>query len=323
MTTNDVGFRRRDPGFVGQLEALAAVIEHGSYSRAASSLGLGNASAVRKRVAELGKRLGAESQQDPIALVVFESSLNRVVPTDAGVQVNEFSTDLSASIAHLADELRGTAEQSEIRVGAYPAHVVNCLAGAAREVTTRFPTRRFTWNVTDEHRADHGAELLRALKADELDVVVLPTKPRLPRRFEIAELYSWRLVVTGRGLPSTIGWPELLQLQLGVSGERHVSYKALRKAATAEGAKTRRALDKAIAVECESTTALLALAASDFVSAVVPSDAVPAALSRAHLDIDQRHVTGTYWISWRSRADSAPLRRFVGAALQRAEELVI
>lgn len=152
-----------------QLTYFEAVARHGSFTRAAEELRIAQP-AVSAQIRRLEDELGAG---------LLQRTTRRVALTEAGElllgRVRRVQNELTAAradLADLADVLRG-----RVRVGATLVLGPLDLPAVLASFRGRYP------GVTLALRSGLIAELLRALDAGEIDVVLGPAYPDLPDRF--------------------------------------------------------------------------------------------------------------------------------------------
>jgi DNA-binding transcriptional LysR family regulator len=290
MDSDDAG-SSLDPGALGQMICLTAVAAEGSYSAAADSLGVNHASTVQRRIKGLEKTLERR-------LVEYDQREHVVRLTSDGRAVLKAAETIAAGWRELR---RDSNQKTTIRVAAFPAHVTNALAEAAAG-TRSLHDAVFQWDVTDGHRADGGKLLLERLRRGEIDVAVVPKESR-SKKLVSSELYAWNLVVVGRDLPPVVSVEQLCGRELGASPANHLSRDLLERLVAAKPKTVRDGFR--VGTESESTEVLLALAADGFLSAVLPSDAVPRGTQTSVLELNPgMNLGASYWITHRRDADS-------------------
>jgi LysR family transcriptional regulator, hydrogen peroxide-inducible genes activator len=147
---------------VRQLEALVAVADHGSFRRAATSLGISQP-ALSAQVQAAEQVLGVQ---------VFERDRRAVLVTPAGEDVVGLARIALDTIDAVADAARRRGEPlvGALRLGVIPTVAPYWLPALLPHVRARFPKLELVL------REDQTARLLAALDAGQLDVafVALP-----------------------------------------------------------------------------------------------------------------------------------------------------
>lgn len=145
---------------VGQIEALIALGEHGSFTRAAQELGL-TQSAVSRAIASLERRLGAP--------VVYRGPGGASL-TALGRQAAEHA---HAAMRHLhaIQDLAATADAPQLRVGAVASALVRLVPGALDRLRSDWPASQVLTVQGDDDE-------LAAWLADQTIDLAVTTQPR-------------------------------------------------------------------------------------------------------------------------------------------------
>jgi DNA-binding transcriptional LysR family regulator len=181
-----------------QLTYFEAVARHASFTRAAQELRIAQP-AVSAQVRRLESELGTP---------LLQRTTRRVTLTEAGELVLQRTrrvlgelADVRSDLADLADVLRG-----RVRVGATLVLGPLDLPAELAAFRSRYP------GVTLALRSGLVADLLRALDAGELDVVVGPAYPHLPEQFLARPRMAERVVLVApprSGLPPRVRLADL------------------------------------------------------------------------------------------------------------------
>jgi DNA-binding transcriptional LysR family regulator len=143
------------------LRHLVALVEHGSFMRAAAALGMSQP-ALSHSIKKLERQLGA---------VLFTRNSSGAVPTDSGLLQLERARDL----LRLADDFVRTAggqrtlQTGHLSVGAGPYPAESVIGRAAARFVEQFP------RVSMQIRVNTWGVLLQQLRSRELDFIVLET----------------------------------------------------------------------------------------------------------------------------------------------------
>jgi DNA-binding transcriptional LysR family regulator len=163
---------------LAQLRALIAVVDSGSFSKAADLLDV-TQSGVSHAVAALEKELGA-------ALV--ERARTRVSPTECGVRVLVHAREMLAREEHIRQQakLSHGVQTGRVRLGSVPSVSSRLLPGLVGSLARRHPSLEV---VLFEGTDEEVVEWLHA-RAIDVGVVTLPCKA-----FDTADLISDDMLV--------------------------------------------------------------------------------------------------------------------------------
>lgn len=206
-----------------QLEAFAAVVEAGSFSRAAARLGLGQPT-VSTHVAALERAYGVS---------LFERSGRRIRPTRAGSALLAHAREILAARRRAEDTLRalGGGGAGELLVAASTIPAAYLLPRWVAAFRMAHPKASVTVKVGDSREA---AGMLRE---GQVDLAVAGSRPSETRRIRAVAVAEDRLVLAvppkhplagrRRCVPADLKGIPFLQREAG-SGTREAVEEALR-----------------------------------------------------------------------------------------------
>lgn len=146
-----------------QLRALAAVIEHGGYTRAARALGVSQ-STVSETIASLERRIG-----EPL----LRKDGRTIGTTEAGALVLETARAMLAAESELDRRLAGRTEaRAKVRLGANESVSSYLLPAALAAARERWP--RHEWTVS----LGNCAALREQLRRGEIDAALVVEPPQ-------------------------------------------------------------------------------------------------------------------------------------------------
>lgn len=205
-----------------QFVYFEAVARHGGFTRAAEQLHVAQ-TAVSAQVRKLERELG---------VVLLRRTTRRVALTQAGelalVRIGRILREvdgISNDCEEVARVVRG-----RVRIGAVDAVEPFDLDGSLASLVSSYPQMELTLRT-----AATGAELIRALDDDELDIILAPAPAVVQEKYSVRHLFSERLLlVTAVGSAAPASGP----VELGAFADRpFVSFPA--------GTGLRRILDQA------------------------------------------------------------------------------
>ncbi|WP_313442209.1 LysR family transcriptional regulator [Novosphingobium sp.] len=140
------------------LQAVLAVVEHGSFGRAADALGMSQP-ALSKNIALLEKRIGAK---------VFDRGARGSSLTDAGRIIARRAADLDSLLFGVEEELRGHVRDlvGPLKVGATPPVMIGLVPEAMSRAAQAVP------NMIASITAGLDVNLVPALQRGEIDLLV-------------------------------------------------------------------------------------------------------------------------------------------------------
>jgi LysR family hydrogen peroxide-inducible transcriptional activator len=171
---------------IRQLECLVAVADHGSFRRAAATLGISQPA------------LSAQVQlaEDLFAVQVFERDRRSVLITPAGEEVVARARDALAAIDAVSEAARRRGEPlvGPLRLGVIPTVAPYWLPALLPAVRTKYPRLELILREEQTHR------LLSQLGAGQLDAALLAIP--IAGDFTTAEIaHEWFVVAAPRGAP--------------------------------------------------------------------------------------------------------------------------
>ncbi len=171
-----------DRASIRQLECLVAVAEHGTFRRAAGTLGISQP-ALSAHVQ------GAEAL---FGVQVFERDRRAVLITPAGEEIVARARDALAAVDAVADAARRRGEPlvGPLRLGVIPTIAPYWLPALLPAVRAKFPRLELSLREDQTHR------LLAQLAAGQLDVALLALP--VPGDFTTAEIAHEGFVVAAR-----------------------------------------------------------------------------------------------------------------------------
>lgn len=157
---------------------LLAVIEHGTFNRAAAALSLSQP-AISKSIAQLERSLGAK---------LFERGKHGARPTAAGLLAARTATNIDWAIRHARAEIRASAEHlvGPLVIGATPSMILGLLPRALGLLAKTYPDASI---VINEGLDDL---LLAALDRGEIELLVGPVQSLRPCGDRIVEVTLFR-----------------------------------------------------------------------------------------------------------------------------------
>ncbi|MEO7092989.1 MAG: LysR substrate-binding domain-containing protein [Polyangiales bacterium] len=167
---------------IRQLECLVAVAEHGTFRRAATTLGISQP-ALSAQVQGAERVFGVQ---------VFERDRRSVLITPAGEEIVARAREALTSVDAVADAARRRGEPlvGPLRLGVIPTIAPYWLPSLLPAVRTKFPRLELSLREDQTHR------LLSQLAAGQLDVALLAIP--VPGDFTTAEIASEGFVVAAR-----------------------------------------------------------------------------------------------------------------------------
>lgn len=165
-----------------QLVYFDAIVAHGGFTRAAEHLHVAQ-TAVSAQIRKLERELGVS---------LLTRTTRRVTLTHAG----ELVLGRARRILHEIDGIRVDATEvssvlrGQVRIGAVDAVEPFDLDGALAAFTSRYPDLALRLRTKPT-----GAELLTALDADDLDLVLAPAPHDLPDTYSAHTLFTEQLVI--------------------------------------------------------------------------------------------------------------------------------
>ncbi|WP_330256122.1 LysR family transcriptional regulator [Nocardia sp. NBC_00565] len=176
-----------------QLHAFTEVIEHGSFSAAAESIGI-TQPAVSLRINQLEQRLG---------VLLLERVGKRVVPTAAGSELLEHAARIEGAVVAAVESLAAYTEGTtgRVRLGTGETACVYLLPPILRDLRRRFPSLELVVHTGNTDR------LLQSLEENRIDLGFI-TMPAPGRAFEVTPVLEDEFVVVAaaddHGLPARI-----------------------------------------------------------------------------------------------------------------------
>lgn len=271
-----------------QLRAFIAVAQHGSYTEAAKSMGVGP-SLIWKAVDRLQEKVGA-------TLIESERRGHSARTSRDGKTLLELAMAVTAAadqfLAAAADLHGGNSQR--LRLGCSPAHLRAGVAHALKRFLVDHPAVTIELSqVMDDQRGDLFGRLLQ----NEVDVIVAPSRTVERNRFIYRDLYRWWLVAllpSGRGkqiAPINIRDLEGEPLLLRPHG--------FHSRAIIDAQCQRAGFEPKVAYETPSADALLSLWSHGHGVAIVPHDVLPEEIAAAASPI-LSHTKAV--LGWRYRA---------------------
>jgi molybdate transport repressor ModE-like protein len=283
------------------LEALAAIVSEGSFSRAARRLGYSQ-SAISQQVAALERIVGHR-------VLERSSGAQAVIPTAVGKIVLEHGEQIARQIASARAEVEAFAATGEsvLRIGASPLANGSLLALGLGRLRAHAPDV-----VVDVVEAHRDSELLADVGAGRLDAALVHGPIEQPE-LDYHVLYTDRFAIYGGGRarqlerPLTVG--ELERMPFGGLSRSEPFERAL-EALKADGITLR------VVLRTSSLAALCGLVAQGAVAALLPQSV---ALPDMHLREVEVALPGrTVAVAWRRQPPPRPTVEHFLAATQTA-----
>src|SRR5919106_1002292 len=155
-----------------QIRAIIAVVEEGSFTRAAA----------RENATQSGISQHVAAAERTLGIRLFERSANGVTPTPAGQLYYKRCIEAVSQIANANEEVRGFATRvsGDLRIGLIPTVTRAALAPPLADFKTRYPDVRL--HIVE----GYSGWLTGMVDAGELDFAVVPAAEnrggRCPRR---------------------------------------------------------------------------------------------------------------------------------------------
>lgn len=284
---------------IQQLRTLAEVIERGSFSSAAASLGLHDTHQALRTINRLAENLGISSlaprDGDELHLHPDLRQLDHIA-VDALALISR----LEAATARLADHT------ILLRCLTYPSLVVQLVAHAIAEFEARssggFSRQVRLPDLESRNRRVAGSSIMRPLMSGAVDVVIGPTKP-IPTESPVKtrELFRWNVVAAvGEGHPlrarggPTVEVADVARYPVLISPRGHQTRSLLDAAAPTSGFR--------VELESSNSEARVALGRCGLRVPLVANDAI----AGPAFDRDWPIVTsnglplsGTHCVAWR------------------------
>lgn len=249
---------------------LRAVIEHGSFARAAEACG----------VSQPAITLAMQTLEQELGFALFRRQGRRKQPTDRAQAFAKASHEVSNAMKRLssvrAPGPRGAPEQGTLRVGAAPA--AGLLYGPLIYNTLRAHAPKQALQIV----TGSAPELLEKLQQQQLDLAIAP----MPRKFPLNKLKRHVMYVGDPVIYARVGHPladastlaEIARAEWVVAGIAGTPGNLIE-----EAFRVRRWTAPRIAVQCANYTMLLRLVADTDLLGVVSNSAL--VRDFGHLDI--------------------------------------
>jgi molybdate transport repressor ModE-like protein len=280
------------------LEALAAIVSEGSFSRAARRLGYSQ-SAISQQVAALERIVGHR-------VLERSSGAQAVIPTAVGKIVLEHGEQIARQIASARAEVEAFAATGEsvLRIGASALANGSLLALGLGRLRAHAPDV-----VVDVVEAHRDSELLADVSAGRLDAAFVHgpiEQPELDYRVLYTDQFAVYVGGRARQLERPLTIAELERTPFGGLSRSEPFERAL-EALKADGISLR------VVVRTSSLTALCGLVAQGAVAALLPQSV---ASPEMHLrEVDVALPTRTVTVAWRREPVPRPtVEQFLAAA---------
>ena len=289
------------------LVAFAAVVEEGSFARAAEQLGY-TQSAISLQIAALERAAGTRLLERP-------GGRKPVVPTDAGVRMLRHAARLSAQLQAAQADLTALAEGTArtLRVGTFQSASIRVLPDAVRTLLAERPGVEVRL-----HETSWDSELLDLVERGQLDMTFAATPPVGP--FEHIELLHDPYVLltqtasplAARGVAPTL--TEIGRMPL-------IAYS--RSTYGVESVLRARGIEPNVVFRTDESAALQRLVAAGIGVALVARLSIDASIPGVvAIDASRRVPARTIGLVWhRDTTLSDAAETFVAAVQERCDEL--
>jgi len=279
-----------------QIEILLASITaeesgDGIYVKAGADKGTDRAT-VYQTLKRLERVLGVT--------LVDKSISGTPILTPEARSIGTFAIELLAAFDSFEGHVRTPISEGTVRVGCYPAHVIQIVANAMdRSVGPPYLQLSV---IGDESRPHLGAGLLNEVRAGAIDLAIAPRQPFDHDEFRFTELYEWHLVACSPYAENLEGHVNLSKLALeGVvtSPRGHSSRDLL------EGASVVSGIPIHVSAESTNVPVLLELGRIRQGIPIVPCDTLRYDAPRSVvIDGNRQVIKGTYgaWTRVTSRS---------------------
>jgi molybdate transport repressor ModE-like protein len=280
------------------LEALAAIVSEGSFSRAARRLGYSQ-SAISQQVAALERIVGHR-------VLERSSGAQAVLPTAVGKIVLEHGEQIARQIASARAEVEAFAATGEaiLRVGASPLANGSLLALALGRLRAHTPDL-----VVDVVEASRDSELLADVAAGRLDAAFVHapvTQPEVEQRALYSDQFAIFVGGRSRQLERPLSIAELERMPFG-GLTRSEPIEAALTALKADGISLR------VVVRTTSLPALCGLVAQGAVAALLPQSVATTDMHTREVEIALPGRTVAV-VCRRDPAPRASVQKFLAAA---------
>src|ERR1022692_1339387 len=196
-----------------QARALVMLDQLRSYEKVKERLGLGSTSPLIHVMRRMATTLGSKP--------LVRATGDTVVVTSEGKRYLELAKGLKQACEAFDQPTK------VLRVTAYPSHAGAYANSIARFANDNGNSRIEYYEVTDEHRRDQGARMLRLLADGITDIVIAPSGRAHPQLAEFP-LFIWKLRVElheddDLGERTTVDLSDLATHQCLVSPFGHMS----------------------------------------------------------------------------------------------------